>query len=93
MTVKLVLPDNRAMNKAATQIIDSLGGTAEVSRMFGVRMPSVSDWKKTGIPKARMMFLEVAHKKALSCIDVAAATAVSRSAGTTATPAKEAANG
>ena len=78
----LATPNNHAMNKAATQIIDSLGGTAEVSRMFGVRMPSVSDWKKTGIPKARMMFLKVAHKKALSCIDVAAATSKPRSAAT-----------
>lgn len=62
------------MNYQATEIIDNLGGTAEVSRIFNLSMPSVSDWKKTGIPKARMMFLEVAHADALRGIDIGAAT-------------------
>lgn len=62
------------MNHQAIEIIESLGGTAEVSRIFDLSMPSVSDWKKTGIPKARMMFLEVAHPRALRGIDIGAAT-------------------
>ena len=62
------------MNHQATEIIEALGGTAEVSRIFSLSMPSVSDWKKTGIPKARMMFLEVAHAEALRGIDIGAAT-------------------
>ena len=45
-----------------------------MSRMFGLAMPSVSNWKKVGIPKVRMMFLQVAHKDALMDIDVEAAT-------------------
>lgn len=66
------------MNTHATKIIEALGDTAEVARLFGVRMPSVSDWKKTGIPKARMMYLKVAHASALDGVDVDAATAPTR---------------
>ena len=62
------------MNLQASEIIESLGGTAEVSRIFNLSMPSVSDWKKTGIPRARMMFLEVAHSDALLGIDTVKAT-------------------
>jgi hypothetical protein len=59
----------------AAQIIDRLGGTAQVARMFGVRMPSVCDWKKRGIPRARMMYLSAVHPSALIGMDVEAATA------------------
>jgi len=62
------------MNAQATQIIDALGGTAAVSRMFGLSMPSVSNWKKSGIPRPRMMYLEVAHADKLKGIDTIAAT-------------------
>lgn len=64
-----------AMNIQAIKTIEALGGTAAVARLFGVRMPSVSDWKKAGIPKARMMYLRAAHAQALMDIDVDAATA------------------
>ncbi len=63
------------MNNQATKIIDALGGTAEVSRLFDVRMPSVSKWKKKGIPKGRVRHLKAAHAKALAHIDLDAATA------------------
>lgn len=63
------------MNTAASQVIDKLGGTAEVARLFSVAMPSVSDWKKDGIPPARVMFLRVAKRKELAGIDLDAATA------------------
>ena len=63
------------MNQHATKIIEALGDTAEVARLFDVRMPSVSAWKKTGIPKARMMYLKVAHASALAGVDVEGATA------------------
>lgn len=62
------------MNAAATEIIDRLGGTAKVSRIFGLSMPSVSDWKRDGIPHARVMFLRATHRKTLSGIDLEAAT-------------------
>lgn len=63
------------MNTAATEIIERLGGTAKVSRLFGLAMPSVSDWKRDGIPPARVMFLKVAKKKELAGADLEAATA------------------
>lgn len=62
------------MNVAATEIIERLGGTAKVSRIFGLSMPSVSDWKRDGIPRARVMFLEAAHRGKLVGVDFAAAT-------------------
>ncbi|MDH0776356.1 helix-turn-helix domain-containing protein [Delftia tsuruhatensis] len=64
------------MNKTATQVIDALGGTAAVARIFGVRQPSVSFWKRDGIPEARVMFLHAVYRDALQGIDLATATAV-----------------
>lgn len=43
-----------------SEIIDALGGTFRVAELCEVRPPSVSDWRKYGIPRARMMFLRVA---------------------------------
>lgn len=62
------------MNTHAEKIIDRLGGTASVSRLFDVRMPSVSNWKKDGIPRARMMYLEAVLPEAVNGIDTRAAT-------------------
>ncbi|MBI2798947.1 MAG: Rha family transcriptional regulator [Gammaproteobacteria bacterium] len=42
-----------------SELIDKLGGTAELSRLCKVKPSSVSEWRKTGIPPARRMFLEV----------------------------------
>lgn len=66
------------MNPHATQVIDVLGSTAEVARLFDVRMPSVSDWKRDGIPHARMMLLRETRKDQLADIDLSAATAPRR---------------
>lgn len=66
------------MNLHAVQVIDALGGTAEVARIFKVRMPSVSDWKRDGIPSARVMFLSVAYVATLQGINLEAATAMRR---------------
>lgn len=87
MTAWLVLPDNLGMNTEAIKTIDALGGTAAVARMFDVRMPSVSDWKKSGIPKARMMYLKAVHARVLKGVDAEAATAPTRAD----TPTQEAA--
>lgn len=43
----------------ANHIIDSLGGTAAVARLCHVKQPSVSGWRKHGIPRARLQFLAV----------------------------------
>ena len=63
------------MNMFATQVIDTLGGTAVVSRIFKISMASVSVWKDEGIPEPRMMYLELAKRKQLRGIDLKAATA------------------
>lgn len=41
-----------------SEIIDRLGGTAAVARLCDVKDPSVSEWRKTGIPPARRMYLQ-----------------------------------
>lgn len=38
-------------------IIDRLGGTSETARLCEIKPPSVSDWRKHGIPKAQLKFL------------------------------------
>lgn len=43
------------------QIIDKLGGTAAVARLCEIEPASVSEWRREGIPKARLMFLRLAH--------------------------------
>ena len=40
-------------------IIQALGGTAAVARLCEVKAPSVSVWKKKGIPRARLQFLRL----------------------------------
>lgn len=39
-------------------IIDRLGGTSEVARLCEIEPPSVSDWRKYGIPKGRLLYLK-----------------------------------
>lgn len=41
----------------ATKIIKLLGGTSAVARLCEVKSPSVSEWKREGIPKARLQYL------------------------------------
>lgn len=49
--------------KNASEIIDFLGGTAVVSKIFGVSSAAVSKWRRIGIPPARLMYLEVKYPK------------------------------
>jgi hypothetical protein len=48
------------------EIIEILGGTAKVARIFNVSFASVSRWKKYGIPPARRMFIDLKFKKQIS---------------------------
>lgn len=43
------------------KLIDELGGTAAVARLFDIKPPSVSEWKRKdrGIPKARLQTLKL----------------------------------
>ena len=42
-----------------SKIIDALGGTVAVADICGVKPPSVSEWRKVGIPPARLMYLRL----------------------------------
>lgn len=42
-----------------SKIIDQLGGTAEVARLCNVKQPSVSEWRRNGIPPARLQYLRL----------------------------------
>lgn len=48
-------------NVTPDEIIDALGGTSEVARLCEIQPPSVSGWRKLGIPKAQMNFLRLAR--------------------------------
>lgn len=50
----------------SNQIIDALGGTAEVARLCDVKQPSVSQWRKEGIPAARLMYLRAVRPDVFS---------------------------
>lgn len=41
-----------------TEIIDLLGGTLAVARLCQIKPPSVSEWRRYGIPSARRMYLQ-----------------------------------
>ena len=43
----------------ANQVIDQIGGTSEVARICDVTVGAVSQWRTNGIPRARMMYLQV----------------------------------
>jgi DNA-binding transcriptional regulator YdaS (Cro superfamily) len=40
-----------------SEIIDALGGTGRVAALLGIEPPSVSEWRKRGIPTARRQTL------------------------------------
>ncbi|TGB34378.1 Rha family transcriptional regulator [Burkholderia thailandensis] len=42
-------------------VIDRLGGTSAVARLFEIEPPSVSEWRRTGIPKPRLQYLKLAY--------------------------------
>ena len=43
----------------SNKIIDALGGTNEVARICNIKPGSVSGWRITGIPSARLMYLKL----------------------------------
>lgn len=40
-------------------LIDRLGGTGQTAKLCRVRTQAVSQWRRNGIPAARMMYLQV----------------------------------
>lgn len=54
----------------ANQIIDALGGTSVVARLFNIEPPSVSEWRaKNHIPQARLMYLRLLRPDVFSAVD------------------------
>lgn len=52
--IKAMTPEEEANVSA---LIDALGGTGEVAVLCKVTSPSISGWRKRGIPHAWLMFL------------------------------------
>ena len=85
MTIELGMPKIRSMNQIATistAIIDAIGGTVSAARLCRVKPPSVSDWKKYGIPDSRLQVIELTHPElAEKCDELrAAASSAARAA-------------
>lgn len=53
-----------AVRMDANHLIDFLGGTGAVAKLCEVEPASVSEWRRKGIPKARLMFLRLARPDA-----------------------------
>lgn len=47
-------------NRDASILIDALGGTGKVAQTCRVSEPSVSQWRKRGIPRPWLMFFKAA---------------------------------
>jgi len=60
-----------------SDVIDALGGTAAVARLCRISQPSVSEWRKAGIPEARRMYLELARPDVFAAVVRAASCVVS----------------
>jgi len=52
----------------ATELIDFLGGTSSVAKLLGIKAPSVSEWRRTGIPRSRIGELALATGRAPSSL-------------------------
>lgn len=53
-------------NTTPSVLIDRLGGTTAVAKMCDLKPPSVSEWRKAGIPKPWLKFLRLARPDAFS---------------------------
>lgn len=72
MTWKLGAPNIAFMEQRidVSTVIERLGGTAAVAAIFGIKPPSVSEWKKDGaIPSARLMYLRLAYPAAFKAVE------------------------
>jgi DNA-binding transcriptional regulator YdaS (Cro superfamily) len=45
--------------RLANKVINGMGGTKAVADLLEIKPPSVSEWRKTGIPKARAQTLQL----------------------------------
>ncbi|MCP3721757.1 Cro/CI family transcriptional regulator [Paraburkholderia sp. CNPSo 3272] len=58
--------DKSTVALEADRIIDSLGGTGEVARIFDVDPAAVSQWRRNGIPRARLHTLRLTQPEVFS---------------------------
>lgn len=49
--------------KRSQAIIEALGGVTAVAKTFGLSHPSVSHWKRDGIPEDRLQVIQLRFKK------------------------------
>ena len=47
--------------KTDSEKIDAAGGTLAVAKLCHVKPPSVSEWRRAGIPLARLLYLALAR--------------------------------
>lgn len=45
------------------KVIEALGGTVKLAREFGIQHPSVSSWKRVGIPEDRLQYIQLKYKR------------------------------
>ncbi len=45
--------------KIASELIDQFGGTCVVAKLFGITSGAVSQWRNSGVPDARLMYLKL----------------------------------
>lgn len=53
----------------ASEVIDRIGGTGEVARICEIKPPSVSEWRKAGIPKPWLKFLRMARPEVFAALE------------------------
>lgn len=46
-------------NRQAVRVIRALGGTNAVAKLLEIQPPSVSEWKVSGLPKARLPYFRL----------------------------------
>lgn len=47
------------MTHVPSELIDAFGGCSALAKLFDITPPSVSEWRKTGIPKARLFSMRL----------------------------------
>lgn len=50
---------DKPIDAEANRVIDALGGTAAVAGLCEVNMQAVSQWRRNGIPDARLQYLRL----------------------------------
>ena len=53
----------RLDSERSRAVIEALGGTTKLAREFGIQHPSVSNWKRDGIPEDRLQFIQLKYKR------------------------------